>query len=138
MPIIGHSLNKINIERKANLTKEDKIQNNIKIASIEAGQIKLENEEREVLNINFEFTVDYGKAGNLELKGYVIFQDSGKNIKEILEKWKKEEKFPDLFGTQIYNFIIMKANVKAIQLEDDVGLPSHIVFPRVELKQKQD
>ncbi len=136
MTIIGHGLTKINVERKGQLGKEDKVENNIKIISIESSKIKIDNKESEGLNVLFEFTVDYGNAGIVELKGFVIYQDSKEKITEILNKWEKEKKFVDEFGTMVYNFIIKRASIKSIQLEDDVNLPLHIVFPRVEIKQK--
>ena len=92
------------------------------------------------LMITFSFAIDYGRAGSLELKGYVLYYDTEKALKDLLDEWKKEQKLPPDFSTQIFNFILLKSNIKGLQLEEEVGLPLHLRLPRfrVNVGQKEE
>src|SRR3989338_4706321 len=136
MPIIGFAFNKINVERTGNLTKTDKIQNNVKVTSIKESKMRMGQEEKESVNVSFEFTVDYSKAGKLELLGTIVYFESPDKVKVILQEWSKEEKMPQEFGVLMYNYIIKKCVVKSLALEEDMGLPLHIVLPKVQVKKK--
>jgi len=67
--------------------------------------------------------------------GNVLYFDNEEKIKELKDKWKKDEKVPTDFGALIYNFIIVKTTIKALQLEEDLGLPLHISMPKITKKQ---
>ena len=135
MPIVGFGFDKINIEKKEQFTKEDKINNNIRVESLKEFKIKTsDKEESDAILMTFEFGLDYGKAGNLELKGHIIFYDNEEKVKELLESWTKNKKLPPDFGTYIFNFIMLKSNVKALELEEEVGLPLHLKLPRFKIK----
>ncbi len=135
MPIIGFGFDKMGAERKAQITKQDKIQNNIKVTSIKATKVRISNEEKEAITVLFEFIVDYSNAGKLELLGHIIYYETPDKLKTIRENWDKNEKMPPEFGALIYNFILGKANIKALQLEEETGLPLHVKLPRVKIKQ---
>lgn len=135
MPIVGFGFDKINIEKKEQFTKDDKINNNIRVESLKEFKIKTsDKEESDALLINFEFGLDYGKAGNLELKGHIIFYDNEEKVKEILESWGKNKRLSPDFSTYIFNFVMLKSNVKALELEEEVGLPLHLKLPRFKIK----
>lgn len=135
MPIVGFGFDKINIEKKEQFTKDDKINNNIRVESLKEFKIKTsDKEESDALLINFEFGLDYGKAGNLELKGHIIFYDNAEKVKELLESWGKNKRLPPDFSTYIFNFVMLKSNVKALELEEEVGLPLHLKLPRFKIK----
>ncbi len=134
MPIIGSSFDKISVERKGKLSREEEIKNHVNVKSLEATKMSIGPTEKDALKIFFEFTVNYGKAGKIELLGSVLYLDSEENIKEILNTWKKTQKMSPEFGAQVYNFIIHKCSLKALQLESDIGFPLHIILPEVKVK----
>ncbi len=51
--------------------------------------------------------------------------------------WSKEQKLPPQFGELVYNFALAKSNIKALTLEQDLGLPYHLSLPRVKVKKKK-
>jgi hypothetical protein len=136
MPIIGFGFDKFFVEKTKNLAQEDQIKNNIKIESIEESKLNIGLEQRESLTVFFDFLIEYGEAAKVDIKGHILFFESPELIKEIITKWKEEQKVPPQFSAMVYNYTIMKASVKAFQLEEDVGLPLHLSLPRIMLKPK--
>ena len=136
MPIVGFGFDKISIEKKE-YAKQVKIQNNINVVSLEESKLVIGKEQKPSIKANFDYSVDYERTGNLQMLGHVVYFDTEEKIKEILEKWKKEQKMQGDFGTLIYNFIIVKSSIKALQLEEDLGLPLHVSMPKIVQKKKQ-
>ncbi|MBS3152516.1 hypothetical protein J4230_03850 [Candidatus Woesearchaeota archaeon] len=134
MPIVGFGFDKIYGERKE-FAKQVKIENNIKITSLKDAKIVIGKDEKVALRVEFDYTVRYEKAGTLQMLGNVLYFDNEEKIKELKDKWKKDEKVPTDFGALIYNFIIVKTTIKALQLEEDLGLPLHISMPKITKKQ---
>ena len=135
MPIAGFSFTKIYGERKGAPDKQEKIYNNVKITNINEGKIMMgQDGAKDALNISFEFSVDYGKAGKVELLGSIIYHEAQQKVKSLLDGWNKDKKVPPEFVALIYNFIFSKANVKSLQLEEEVGLPLHLKLPRLKVK----
>jgi hypothetical protein len=60
--------------------------------------------------------------------------ESGKN-KKILEEWKKDKKLNEEISALVFNTILARCNVKALNLAQDVGLPPHFRLPLVRPKQ---
>lgn len=139
MPIIAFGFEKISAERKKAFDPDkDKIENTIKFRSIEESNFKISGEDKKAITVIFEFTVDYKDTGVLELVGHIGFFDKKEVLDKILEQWKKEEKVPTDFGASLYNFIFSKANVKALALEEEVGLPLHLRLPRIKVKKPEN
>ena len=130
MAIVGFGFDKILVNKKETKTQY-KVQNNINVISLSESKLPVGKEDVPVIKITFDYLVDYEEAGKVELSGYVMYLDVVQKIKEILEKWKKDEKMPTEFGASIYNFIINRVSVKALQLEEDIGFPLHISLPKI-------
>ena len=130
MPIVGFGYEKISVERKET-TKQVEITNNVNFTSLKETKMKIGNEEKPAVKANFDYSVDYQEAGKLQMIGYVVFYDTEAKVKEYLDLWKKQQKLATEFGAHLYNFIIAKASIRALQLEEDLSLPLHITLPRV-------
>ena len=135
MPIVGFGFDTINVEKKQAFDKDDKINNNIKILEIKETSLKPnDKDEMPGLLILFEFGLLYGKAGSVSLKGHIIHYDPENKVDELLKTWKNGKKLPAQFSTQVFNFIMYKGNIRALQLEDEVGLPLHLKLPRFKIQ----
>jgi hypothetical protein len=53
-----------------------------------------------------------------------------KIIKDFIKQWK-QKKLPEEHRILIFNVILKKSNLKAMQLEDELNLPLHIPLPSV-------
>jgi|SRR3989344_9672092 len=129
MPIVGFTYTKILVEKKDKLDPtKDKIVNNVNLIKVEQDDRELAKDQG-LLNFNFEFVVDYGKSAKLQLNGTVLYMDKLKEIKSIFNDWEKEKKLNLKVSTEIFNSILFKCNIKALQLADDLNLPAHFKVP---------
>ncbi len=134
MQIIGFNLIKISVERKEKPEQKLEIKQNINIDSISKDKINISKDE--VLKIEFTFNVDYNPDfAKLELKGYVIILPEKEELKKIIKEWKNK-KLQEEFRIPLFNFIMSKCNIKALNLEDEMGLPLHIPMPRLGSKRE--
>jgi len=135
MQIIGFNLTKISIEREEKLDKKIEIKQNINIDDISKDKINIS--KNDILKLNFTFNVDYTPDfAKLELKGTIIIIPEPEELKEITKSWKKKQ-IPAHFRIPLFNFIMSKCNVKALNLEDEMALPLHIPMPKLTLKDQE-
>jgi hypothetical protein len=132
MKIVGFILNKVLIERKNPVKGKLEIKAGLNIANIKQEENSLS--DKASLRFEFVYTVDYAPdVAKLEIDGAIITLDEKDESKELLKSWK-DKKIPDSLRLPLFNFIMEKCNVKAIQLEDEIGLPIHIPMPKLGIK----
>lgn len=136
MRVIGFNLTKISIERQEPPKEKLEIKQNIGIDDISKDSIPMSKDE--VVKIDFNFSVDYleGKFAKIEIKGTVIILPEKDELKKILKSWK-DKQIPEDIKIPLFNFIKSKCDVRALQLEDELGLPLHIPFPKLTLKKEE-
>jgi len=133
MRIIGFSVNKILAERKTPSQGRIEIKSNINIKDIVKEDINISNSP--ALKFDFEFTIDYSpKTAIVEIFGSVVVIDDKNESAEILKDWKKKE-FKHPMKVTLFNFIMDKCNLKALQVEEDLSLPLHIPLPKIRAEQ---
>jgi len=131
MRLIGFNFNKIEIEKFKEQRENLEIKNNIEILDIKKAGYNILKLEGEVVVVSFQYILDYSQdIAKLELKGDIILEVDPKLSKEILEKWKNKEILGD-FKIGIFNIILRKSNLKALQLEEEMNLPLHFSMPKI-------
>jgi hypothetical protein len=136
MRIIGFNFNKINIEKLSDNFKDLKINTNIHISKIEKIKQDIFKSKEYFLNIIFEFNVDYQKdIAKLDFNGKLLMAIEQEKAEEILEKWNNK-KIEENFKIIIFNIILKKSNIKALQFEDELNLPPHITLPSLKKNKK--
>ncbi len=125
---------KQSVERTEDFKGQLKITPNINIKSIE--KFKSENSKQESIKVDFKFEVDYNGLGNVSLEGRMFLIADSKIIKEVVDGWK-DKKLDNEVNLVILNVIMQKASVKALELEDEIGLPFHVQLPRLQLGNKK-
>lgn len=129
MPIVGFSFSKISAEKFQQAKEKIKINVRVDVKDITKEELKIG--EKETVKISFVFSVDYDpRVGELLLEGNVFFAENPKKIRKIIESWK-EKKVEEEIRVDVFNFIITRCNVKALQLEEELGLPIHLPMPRI-------
>lgn len=133
MRLLGFNFTKINIERKKAVDAKLKINSNLQIISVEKVNSNLFNSKNENLfSVKFQLDIDYSpEIATLTIEGAVIISLDSKKSKDLLKKWKENKEIPSDIQIPLYNTILQKSSIKALQLEDDMNLPPHIVFPRI-------
>jgi len=131
MKIIGFNFNKICIEKLSDKLKELKINTNIDIKRVKQLKQDLFQTKEEVLEVKFGYEVDYSPdIAKISLSGNIVLLVDSKTTKKFLKEWKNK-KVPEEYKLTIFNVIMKKSNLKAIQLEDEMNLPLHISLPSV-------
>ena len=69
------------------------------------------------------------------MSGGIVISAENKEAGEILEKWKEKE-LSESFRLFLFNFILNKTGIKALQLEDDLNLPYHLPMPSLKKQEK--
>ena len=137
MQIIGFNLTKISGERQENFNDKLDLKQNLNIDDIIEDQMQISNDR--VLNIKFTFGLDYSetKLGQIEIKGKIIIMPKKDELENILKSWK-DKQLPEAFKLFIFNFILAKCNIKALQLEDELNLPPHVQLPKLAPKPNEE
>jgi len=129
MQVIGFNFTKILAERIGKPEGKLNIAMGINFQNLEKEETKALN--KEVLRTDFNFNINYQKLAKFEINGSVYFIATPEKQKEILKKWNKEKKLSDEARVPLMNFVLTKCNIKALQLEEEFSLPSHIPLPKV-------
>tara|TARA_Y100000310_G_C20653814_1_gene800908 strand:+ start:433 stop:873 length:441 start_codon:yes stop_codon:yes gene_type:complete len=137
--IVGFNFNKINIERKKKLVKGMKVKYNMDITKVSEQDYPAPSPQQGILNFDFNFTVGYGEnIADLAIHGTVSYMIPKEEMKKVMELWNKTKKLPKEISVPIINLILDRSNIKALELEQDLSLPTHLPMPSVNVDQKKD
>jgi hypothetical protein len=129
MQIIGFNLTKILVEREEKIEGKLEVKQNIDIA--EVSKEKIPFSDNEAIKINFNFIVNYEpEFAKLILEGYLVILVDKDEMKKFLKAWKNK-KLPEPTNISLFNFIMNKCNIKALNLEDELNLPFHVPMPKI-------
>lgn len=135
MKIIAFNLTKILTQRKEKIEGKIEVNQNIDIKDIQKDSIPITDDE--ALNIKFSFNINYSnETAKLEFEGNLIALPEKNELKEIQKNWK-DKKISDEIRVPLFNFIMSKCNIKALNLEDELNLPYHFPMPRINLPEKK-
>lgn len=136
MQLIGFNLTKISGKREINY-KRSKVNTEIEFTGVEKDKVEM-LKDSEAVKISFNFNVSYKEEdsdeeqGNISFEGIILLSVTKEEAKEFQKEWKKK-RVPKSSIVYLYNVILKKCSIIALQLEDDLGLPPHIPFPQVKL-----
>ena len=129
MRIIGFNLTKILAERQEEDGQGIRVDQNINIKDIKEEKNPITNNK--ALKIKYTLTVTYSKDfGKIEFEGSIMTLPDEGEFKSIMDSWK-DKKIPENMRLGIFNFIMVKCNIKALYLEDEMGMPLHVPMPRL-------
>ena len=128
MPIVGFNFTKILVEKNKPITKDLKVSQNLKINEIDKS--KSDVASTDLLRLLFEFSLDYQEVGQILMKGDILYMGDKKELDKVQDEWKKNKKLPPEVGSQVFNTILFRCNIKALTLQQELNLPHHINLPR--------
>ncbi len=129
MKLISFNLSKINAEKISENPKEVSIDTGIDVLDI--GEVKTTpiKTKENLMAIKFEYKISYKpEFAKISFIGTVLLSVELKESKEVFRQWK-EKKIPDEFKLKLLNLILRKSSIRALQLEEELGLPSHFQMP---------
>ncbi len=131
MKIIGFSFNKINIEKFNDKVENLKINTKIDVSEIKNIKSDFFKTKEEIIEVKFTYDINYDPDfAKIELAGMILLAIEPKAVKDILKEWKNKKMSED-FRITLFNIILRKSNLKALQLEDEMNLPIHISLPMI-------
>lgn len=135
MKIIGINLAKISIERKNPIKDKLEISSNLNIEDIRKEEVSVSKSS--TLLFDFNYTVNYNpNIAQIQIKGSAITFDDQNEAEGILKEWK-QKKFEHPIKIALLNFILNKCNIKSMQFEDEMNLPTHINLPQLTQNSKE-
>ena len=137
MRLIGFNFTKIYVERFKGFDKDLKVNTNIDISDVKKTDIDFFKSKEEFVSVKFKYSINYEPdSAKIEFEGDMIVSAEPKQIKDLMKKWEKKD-VSDEFRPFLFNIILRKSNVRAIQLEEEMNLPFHIPLPRISPKNKE-
>lgn len=137
MQIIGFNFTKIQAERKMQLDSNLNINTNIEFTNLEKEKVELLQKDKESIRLSFKFSIMYQKGdkkdnseANVTFEGFMLLAAEIEESKDLLKEWKKKQ-VPQNLRLPFFNSILKRCSVKALQLEDELGLPNHMPIPQI-------
>lgn len=138
MRLMGFNFNKINVEKFSSQQKDIKLNNSINIDSIEKADQKFIKLKEDLFNISFTYSIFYEpNIAKLEFKGNMLLAIEPKLSKDLLKQWSNKQ-IPEDIQTVLFNIILRKSTIRALQFEEDMNLPHHIPLPSVKPKKTEN
>lgn len=138
MRLIGFNFTKISIERlTSSAPKENlKVSTEIDVSEIKKIDINTVEIKGETIESKFSYKVKYEpEFAKVDLEGRIILSVDSKIAKEILKEWKNK-KMTEEFKLFLFNVILKRSTLKALQLEEELGLPLHMPMPSFKKEEK--
>lgn len=131
MKLAGFNFTKINAEKKKDSFKDLKLETKIDIEEIKEIKSNFLKSKDSFLTVKFSYDIDYQpEVANISFKGNILLAVDSKKLKDILKDWK-DKKISDEFRLIVFNLILKKSTIKALQLEEELNLPTHFRLPSI-------
>ena len=133
--MVGFSFTKISAERKPANNSAINIESNAGVTNVI--ELPVIEPKKMVLKFEFLFVVKYEPGiGKIELNGEIVHIYDKEYGLKVVDYWEKNKKLPPEITSEVFNNILAKSNVEAVVVSRDLGLPSPIQMPRVDVKPK--
>jgi hypothetical protein len=138
MPIVGFNFDRILVEKLSPIEGQIKVKRDLLIKDIKKQELSLSSKKKEeLLKCDFEFSIKYEpKIGNITIDGNILFMEEPSELKKVFDNWKKTKELPPQLMTLLLNTALMRCNLKALSLIQDVNLPPHLQLPTINPKSK--
>ena len=138
MKILGFNFTKIHIEKFKDRVENLKIGTRIDVSNILSTKADMLKTREEILAVKFAFGLDYEpELAKIDLEGNILLSVEPKIARDVLKEWK-DKQMPNDFRQTIFNIIMRKAGLRAIQLEEEMNLPIHFQLPTLKIQEKKD
>lgn len=133
MTFVGFNFTKISAERTGGAERNVRVENNVGITNIVESTIV--DPKKSLLKFQFAFVCKYQPSvGSIEINGELIEIFDKEFAAKVIEGWTKHKALHKEVTARVINTILGKANVEAIIISRDLGLPSPVALPKVDVK----
>ena len=135
--IVGLNLTKMSVERIENVKGKFKVTSKIDVKNVYEEKVS-PIEGKSFSKLEFEYNIDYDpKLAEIKFKGELLLLSDQKEMKDFVADWKKKGNIMSELKVRMYNAIFHKCNLKALEIEDDFGLPPHIQLPHISSQEEK-
>tara|TARA_Y100000310_G_C20362254_1_gene659543 strand:+ start:254 stop:712 length:459 start_codon:yes stop_codon:yes gene_type:complete len=133
MPIVGFNFDKLLVDKKSTLKAPIKVDTGMKIMDVKKEEIEVVGKKEYIIKFDYQFNVNYNKnQAEVIIAGHLLLAEDQKTINEIYDKWQKDKKMEPKVTQAVMNNVLMRCNIKALLLTQEVNLPPHIRLPLVQ------
>jgi len=133
MNVIGFNFTRISANKENKKDKLEKINSNLEFTNIAKESIDM-LKEAHVAKIDFKYNIDYQPTlAAIDMEGVILIKSEEKEVDKLIKTWKKN-KMEDEVKIPLFNLILKKCSIKALQLEEELNLPQHIQLPKLQKK----
>ncbi len=135
--IVGFHFTKLLVERHQPIQGKVNVRNDLTIKDVKEQPLTGVKGSHKTVSFQFAFTVSYApKIADIILVGDVYYSAEPKKTGEILATWKSKKKVSADVSLEILNYALQRCNIRALEMAQELNLPTHIPMPRVNLQQK--
>lgn len=99
-----------------------------KVKNVEEREINVGNSKQKVLAVDFEYSVGYEPTkAKISAEGELLY--THEKQKEILKKWKKDQKLDEEIALPLMNYIFKRCSIAAIKIADELQLLPPVKLP---------
>lgn len=139
MALVGFNFVKISGEKKTEAKGKISVKNNVVLKKVQKSNLNFSLGNDQGIEVEFGFNSIYSpEIGAIEISGKILLLEPKDKADEIVKEWDKSKKLPPLLMQQVFSTILRKCNIQAINMSEDLGLPSPIRLPDVQLKTKAE
>ena len=139
MQVVGFNLNKISGHRIEDF-KHGPMNLNIEFTDMKKLKLDL-LKDSEAAKFIFKFSIDYfesedkrgpkdQKLAEINIDGHIRLSLTKDELKDVTKSWKKKQ-IPNGLRIALNNLILKKTAPKALQLQDELGIPSHLPIQQI-------
>ena len=136
MTIVGFNFTKISATKASPIKGKISVKNKVSISDVEKYEISLGKGKQAGARFIFKYVSMYEpKIGEIDLEGDCLYLGDAKEVKALLDEWKKNKKVSQHVMGPVLNTILAKCNIQALVMSKDVNLPPSVQLPKVQIKQ---
>jgi len=133
MKLLGFNFTKIHIEKFKERVEGLKIGTRIDVSEINEAKTGILKTKDEILAVKFKYGLDYEPGmAKLDFEGNLVISLEHKTAREVLRMWKDKE-MPEEFKTTLFNLVLRKSTLRALQIEEEMNLPIHMQLPTLKI-----
>lgn len=138
MKILGFNFTKINSEKISNKTEGIKLKTNLDISDIKPVKSDFLDQKEKIIGVKFVYNINYEpEFAKISLGGNILISLDQETYDKVIEEWKNKS-MPEEFRLKIFNLILKKSTLKALQLEEELNIPLHMPLPSLKFPEKKE
>ena len=137
MQIIGFNFTSLSSEKKDEFEIGNSHRTGIEFLDVKKEEKSLIR-EKETLSVKYQYKLSYffeekkkeKITAEIVIEGNILFAAEKDEASNLLKGWKKKKIDPQI-RIPLFNVILRRCSPKALFLEEELNLPSHIPMPQV-------